>query len=103
LDDAERFRGCRRDRNIDSGDSTAVLLGERTGGTVDEMGSFRVEVEIENPARPGERRQLSDTLVDTGAELSWFPLTSWSHWVSSGANCGSSARLMGPSPKGGPA
>lgn len=40
---------------------------------MDEMGSFRVDVEIENPSQPGERRLLSDTLVDTGAELSWFP------------------------------
>ncbi len=39
----------------------------------DEMGTFRVEVEIENPARPGERRRLTNVLVDTGAELSWFP------------------------------
>jgi predicted aspartyl protease len=39
----------------------------------DGMGSFRVEVEIENPARPGERQTLSSVLVDTGAELSWFP------------------------------
>ena len=39
----------------------------------DEMGTFRVAVEIENPLRPGERRQLLSVLVDTGAELSWFP------------------------------
>ena len=39
----------------------------------DEMGSFRVDVEIENPARPGERRTLASVLVDTGAELSWVP------------------------------
>ena len=39
----------------------------------DEMGSFRVDVEIENPARPGERRTLRSVLVDTGAELSWVP------------------------------
>ena len=38
-----------------------------------EMGTFRVDVEIENPARPGERRTLKSVLVDTGAELSWFP------------------------------
>lgn len=38
-----------------------------------EMGTFRVNVEIENPARPGERRVLESVLVDTGAELSWFP------------------------------
>jgi hypothetical protein len=37
------------------------------------MGTFRVEVEIENPARPGERRALRSVLVDTGAELSWVP------------------------------
>jgi predicted aspartyl protease len=39
----------------------------------DEMGTFRIDVEIENPARPGERRTLTSVLVDTGAELSWFP------------------------------
>ncbi|MEX2154369.1 MAG: hypothetical protein WD825_13600 [Gemmatimonadaceae bacterium] len=37
------------------------------------MGTFRIEVEIENPQRPGERRTLRSVLVDTGAELSWFP------------------------------
>jgi predicted aspartyl protease len=36
-----------------------------------DMGTFRVDVEIENPARPGERRTLTSVLVDTGAELSW--------------------------------
>jgi clan AA aspartic protease len=39
----------------------------------DAMGTFRVRVEIENPARPGERRMLDSVLVDTGAELSWLP------------------------------
>ena len=41
----------------------------------DEMGTFRVDVEIENPARPrpGNRRTVRSVLVDTGAELSWFP------------------------------
>jgi predicted aspartyl protease len=39
----------------------------------DEMGSFRVDVEIQNPARPGERRTIPSVLVDTGAELSWVP------------------------------
>jgi hypothetical protein len=39
----------------------------------DDMGSLRVDVEIENPARPGERRTLRSVLVDTGAELSWVP------------------------------
>ena len=38
-----------------------------------DMGSFRVDVELENPARPGERRTLRSVLVDTGAELSWVP------------------------------
>ena len=38
-----------------------------------DMGTFRIDVEIENPARPGPRRQLQSVLVDTGAELSWFP------------------------------
>ena len=39
----------------------------------DEMGTFRVMVEIENPGSSGERRTLESVLVDTGAELSWFP------------------------------
>ncbi len=38
-----------------------------------EMGTFRVDVQIENPARPGEKRTLNAVLVDTGAELSWVP------------------------------
>jgi len=41
----------------------------------DEMGSFRVDIEIENPARPGERQEVRSVLVDTGAELSWIPAT----------------------------
>lgn len=38
-----------------------------------DMGTFRIEVEIENPASPGPRVAVHDVLVDTGAELSWFP------------------------------
>jgi predicted aspartyl protease len=37
------------------------------------MGTFRIDIEIENPTRPGERRGLSSVLVDTGAELTWCP------------------------------
>ena len=39
----------------------------------DDMGTFRVDLEIENPQKPGERRQIRAVLVDTGAELSWIP------------------------------
>jgi predicted aspartyl protease len=38
-----------------------------------EMGTFRIAVEIENPARPGPRETVPGVLVDTGAELSWIP------------------------------
>lgn len=38
-----------------------------------DMGTFRIEVELENPAAPGPRRVEYAVLVDTGAELSWFP------------------------------
>jgi predicted aspartyl protease len=34
---------------------------------------FRIDVQIENPAKPGEQRLLKSVLVDTGAELSWVP------------------------------
>ncbi len=37
------------------------------------MGSFRVDVQIENPAKPGPRRDIRSVLVDTGAELSCLP------------------------------
>lgn len=39
----------------------------------DDMGTFRVDIEIENPVRPGDRRTVQSVLVDTGAELSWVP------------------------------
>src|SRR5438034_2892488 len=59
---------------IDTLRNDMVLLGMSSGATMpDEMGSFRVDMEIENPARPGERRTLRSVLVDTGAELSWVP------------------------------
>ncbi len=38
-----------------------------------DMGSFRIDVEIENPAAPGARGAIRSVLVDTGAELSCFP------------------------------
>lgn len=41
---------------------------------IDDMGCFRTEVEIESAEKPGTRRLMRDVLVDTGAELSWFPL-----------------------------
>ena len=40
-----------------------------------DMGTFRVDLEIENPAKPGDKRTLRSVLVDTGAELSWVPAT----------------------------
>jgi predicted aspartyl protease len=39
----------------------------------DTMGSFRIDIEIENPERAGERRAVRNVLVDTGAELSCVP------------------------------
>ena len=38
-----------------------------------DMGTFRTDVELENPAQSGERRLVSNVLVDTGSELSWIP------------------------------
>jgi len=40
---------------------------------VEEMGTFRVDVELENPAAPGPRHIVHAAMIDTGAELSWFP------------------------------
>jgi predicted aspartyl protease len=41
----------------------------------EDMGTFRIDIELENPAHPGPRRQVQSVLVDTGAELSWIPTT----------------------------
>src|ERR1043165_7030432 len=47
----------------------------RGGRMLDDMGCFRIDIEIEKPARPGHRVQVEGALVDTGAELSWVPAT----------------------------
>ena len=39
----------------------------------DSMGTFRIDIELENPAAPGRREVARAVLVDTGAELSWVP------------------------------
>lgn len=39
----------------------------------DSMGTFRIDIELENPARRGPRRHVTGMLVDTGSELSWIP------------------------------
>ena len=38
-----------------------------------DVGTFRINLEIENPQRPGERRAVPNALVDTGSELTWVP------------------------------
>lgn len=38
-----------------------------------DMGTFRIDLALENPAKPGVREDFRDVLVDTGAELSVFP------------------------------
>jgi len=38
-----------------------------------DMGTFRIDIELENPAHPGEKRSLKSVLVQTGAMLSWAP------------------------------
>ena len=38
-----------------------------------DLGTFRTDVELENPAQSGERRLVSNVLVGTGSELSWIP------------------------------
>ena len=40
---------------------------------VDDMGTFRVTIQLENPLRRGVLESLEGTLVDTGAELTMVP------------------------------
>src|SRR4051812_29374621 len=49
-----------------------IQSGSRSGMIAD-MGTFRTDIVIENPARSGVRQTISNALVDTGGELSWFP------------------------------
>ena len=38
-----------------------------------DMGTFRITMSIEHPARRGLLRALNEVLVDTGSELTWIP------------------------------
>ena len=49
------------------------MIAEALETIVDDMGTFRVDVEFENPAQPGIRRSVRSALVDTASELSWRP------------------------------
>jgi predicted aspartyl protease len=40
---------------------------------MNDMGLFYTMVQIEHHARRGDRRELHDVLVDTGAESTWIP------------------------------
>jgi predicted aspartyl protease len=50
-----------------------VAIDELAGATMSNVGTFRIDIEVENPGRPGARRRVEHVLVDTGAELSWIP------------------------------
>jgi predicted aspartyl protease len=63
----------RRRHQVDTLRNTMVLLGDPDGANMSDMGTFRITVHVENVAHPGERRTIPSVLVDTGAELSWFP------------------------------
>ncbi len=40
---------------------------------IDTMGIFRTTVAVAHLARPDERRELADVMVDTGSEYNWLP------------------------------
>jgi predicted aspartyl protease len=63
-----------RPRAIGGGCVRLVMRTSIGGVTMSvDMGSFRIGVEIENPAQPGLRQAVRAALVDTGSELSWIP------------------------------
>ncbi len=39
----------------------------------DAAGTFRIDLELENPERRGPRQRVTGVLVDAGSELSWIP------------------------------
>ena len=61
--------------DIDTARGDSVTLGSNAEVSMTDMGTFRIDVALENPARPSRRETLPGVLVDTGAELSWFPAT----------------------------
>ena len=40
---------------------------------IDDMGILRTTISIAHPARPDDRRELVDVMVDTGSEYNWIP------------------------------
>jgi predicted aspartyl protease len=40
---------------------------------IDDVGIFRTMVGVAHVARPAERRELTDVMVDTGSEYNWIP------------------------------
>ena len=38
-----------------------------------DMGTFRIDIELENPASRGVLRSVNQLVVDTGSELTWVP------------------------------
>ena len=40
---------------------------------IDGMGIFRTTIGVAHVARPAERRDLADVMVDTGSEYNWIP------------------------------
>jgi predicted aspartyl protease len=40
---------------------------------IDDMGIFRTTIAVANTARPNDKRELVDVLVDTGSEYNWIP------------------------------
>lgn len=50
-----------------------VLPAMELNSMANDMGTFRIDLALENPAMPGVRQDFHEVLVDTGAELSVFP------------------------------
>ena len=40
---------------------------------IDDMGIFRTTVSVAHLARPDDRRELANVMVDTGSEYNWLP------------------------------
>lgn len=43
---------------------------------IDDMGIFRTTIAVAALATPGDRRELTDVMVDTGSEYNWIPARS---------------------------
>jgi len=91
-------------RGVDTLRNDIVLLGMPSGAIMPaDMGTIRVDIEIENPARPGEDERSRPAWWTLARNCRGCPPRRSSRWASSGTTSGTSGKPTGPFSSAGPA